>query len=183
MKHFTSAFLVAAIVSFSLNATKMEFSIPSLYAKMSVATNDPYQKNILRDLACNCDNDDFEVIFQFSTKPNCMWKHIQSEITTKVPYRFMPTEEAMELYFVQELGLNNAAQIIDGFVYYINLQDEDGKTPVDIVDEKVKNSGNPMCRELQKGWKNTLQKLAAEKELQEIAQKVDAVDAQIEQNS
>src|SRR5688500_1820955 len=104
MKYFRAAFLVAGIVSFSMNATKVEYGIPALFVKLSVATNDPYQKNILRDLACNCDNDDFEIIVQLSTKPNRMWKHIQSEITTKSPYKFLPSEAAMELYFAQELG-------------------------------------------------------------------------------
>jgi len=92
-------------------------------------TGNNVDSNFLRALACNCGDENFEMALQLRIKPFAVDREkIEEDV-----------EEA----------LNNTLKEL------LFEQDENGKTPVDLIEERAKATGNPDCMALYKFYNDT----------------------------
>lgn len=93
--------------------------------------------NFLRDLACNCDNPDFEFMQQTISKPFAVTEELEalSNIFDNSIVNMAAIGEYLESK-VAEVEKNKNNFIDDNLRELLFSQDQDGKTPFDILEEK-----------------------------------------------
>lgn len=138
--------------------------------------------NILRDLACNCDNPDFELNLQLTLKPFAILNklgHFEKLEDLEKLLDNNPIARAAAEAYLQKLSAqaerNGQAFIEDNLKEMLFSSDKDGKTVTDILEEK-QSSGKMGCvllKELFEVMKqDIIQKEEKQKERKEIEELV-----------
>ncbi len=119
-----------------------------MWAQLSAMHND--SGNVLRDLACNCDNSDFELTAQLTGKPFAILNKLGTFETLQDLETFFnnPMANAAATAYLQKLEVqaanNTKAFAKDNLKEMLFSVDQDGKTVFDILQEK-QNSGKAGC--------------------------------------
>ena len=133
--------------------------------------------NILRDLACNCDNEDFELNLQLTLKPFAMLNKLGNLEKLEDLEKLInnPLAEAYLQKLSAQAERNAEAFIDDNLKEMLFSRDQDGKTISDILQEK-QSSGKIGClllKEIVKEVKqDIMQKEERQKERKEIEETV-----------
>jgi len=139
----------AFIISININAENLPGRTRNLnifrhnkhmWAQLSATHND--SGNVLRDLACNCDNDDFELTLQARGKPFAILNKLGTFETLEDLENFFnnPVANAAAAKYLQKLEdqatRNAKAFAQDNLKEMLFSVDQDGKTVSDILQEK-----------------------------------------------
>ena len=108
------------------------------YVWAQVSSSEKDNHNILHDLACNCDNSDFELNFQSTVKPFAVLNKLGKLEKLEDLEKLLDNPLAV-LYMQKLLGQaerNTQAFINDNLKEMLFSRDQDGKTVSDILEEK-----------------------------------------------
>lgn len=145
MKNFnTLLVLTASVVSLTMNAvivndSTVRYSVGKYCSIEFSVQNVDENGNILHKIIRHFGNKDFEIRQQAIIKPGAVIAEIRQNIQQQLPYNKLPKLIAAELFWqdrMDEVAEETGDEIITDLKILLSEKDNDGKTPLDLLQEK-----------------------------------------------